>query len=51
MMQNYIHDQKEIISFDTKRVISYISYVYNNRRDHLPEEALKEEVLNTIEQL
>jgi signal transduction histidine kinase len=51
MRKNYIHDQKEIISFDTQRVINYISYVYNNRRDHLPEEALKKEVLNTIEQL
>jgi signal transduction histidine kinase len=51
MHKNYIHDQKKIISFDTNRVINYISYVYNNKRDHLPEEELKKEVLYTIEQL
>ena len=51
MRKNYIKEQKKIISFDTNRVMKYIEYVYNNRRDHLPEKALKEEVLNTIEQL
>jgi len=51
MRKDYIHEQKEIISFDTNRVVSYIEYVYKNRRDHLPEQELKEEVLNTIEQL
>ena len=51
MRKNYIKEQKKIISFDTNRVMKYIEYVYTNRRDHLPEKALKEEVLNTIEQL
>jgi len=49
--KNYIKTQKETISFDTNRVLNYIQYVYDNRRSHLPDEALKEEVLNTIEQL
>ncbi len=47
----YIKNQKETISFDTNRVINYIDYVYHNSREHLPEKALKQEVLNTIEQL
>ncbi len=49
--KNYIKTQKETISFDTNRVLNYIQYVYSNRRGHLPDKALKEEVLNTIEQL
>ena len=49
--KNYIKNQKETISFDTNRVVNYIQYVYNNRREHLPEKELKKEVLNTIEQL
>ena len=49
--KKYIANQKETISFDTNRVINYIDYVYRNSREHLPEKALKQEVLNTIEQL
>jgi signal transduction histidine kinase len=49
--KKYIANQKETISFDTNRVIQYIDYVYRNSREHLPENALKQEVLNTIEQL
>ena len=49
--KNYIKNQKETISFDTNRVLNYIQYVYDNRRRHLPEKELKEEVLNSIEQL
>ena len=49
--KKYIENQKETITFDTNRVINYIDYVYRNSREHLPEKALKEEVLNAIEQL
>ncbi len=49
--KKYIENQKETISFDTNRVINYIDYVYHNSKEHLPEKALKQEVLNTIEQL
>jgi len=49
--ENYIKNQKETISFDTNRVINYIHYAYTHSNQHLPEKALKEEVLTTIEQL
>ncbi len=49
--KTYIEEQKKIISFDTNRVVQYIKYVYKNRRDHLPEKGLQEEVLNTIAHL
>ncbi|HIP18865.1 MAG TPA: GHKL domain-containing protein [Sulfurovum sp.] len=51
MRKNYMQEQKKTISFDTNRVLNYIDYVYSNRRGHLPEKELKEEVLSTIEQL
>ena len=51
MRKAYIEEQKNTISFDTNRVVKYIEYVYENRREHLPEKELKEEVLNSIEQL
>ena len=51
MRKTYIAEQKKTLSFDINRVVQYVEYVYKYRRDHLPEKALKEEVLNTIEHL
>ena len=49
--KNYINNQKEIISFDTNRVVQYIDYMYTHREVELSEAQLKNEVLNTIEHL
>ena len=49
--KNYINNQKEIISFDTNRVVQYIDYMYTHRDLGLSELQLKREVLNTIEHL
>ena len=49
--KNYIKEQKKTVSFDTNRVINYIQYRYNNKRDTRSEESLKNEVINTIEHL
>jgi len=51
MRKNYIKKQKEIVSFDTNRVINYIQYRYNNREQQISEDVLKKEVINTIEHL
>ena len=51
LRKGYINDQKEIISFDTNRVVNFIDYIYNNRELGLSDAQLKKEVLNTIEHL
>jgi len=49
--KNYIKKQKEIVSFDTNRVIKYIEYRYKNRDTRDSENVLKQDIINTIEHL
>ncbi len=51
LRKSYMENQKEIISFDTQRVVNYIEYSYANRENNISDASLKKVVLNTIEQL
>lgn len=51
IQKKYIVKQKETIEFDTQRVLQFISYMYEKRDKTQKEEALKEQILKSIEQL
>ena len=51
IQEKYIKKQKETIVFDTKRVLRYISHMYENRDSTHSEETLKSQILRSIEEL
>ena len=51
IQEKYIIKQKETIAFDTQRVLKFISYMYDKRDKTQDEEALKNQILKSIEQL
>ena len=51
IQKKHIMKQKETIVFDTKRVLRFISHMYENRDKTLSEDVLKAQILRSIEEL
>ena len=51
LRKSYMQNQKEMISFDTNRVVDYIQYRYTHRENNISDEVLQKIVRNTVEHL
>ncbi len=51
LREKYIRKQKENITYDTNRVLSFIKHVYTQKKSIMDEGTIQKDIINTIEHL